>query len=253
MLHSGNTASGPLLSINDKYADLAVGTSKSVFVLGFGDLENSQLILDTRRKMFMNRPLKLNEYYANINCDISKKFILTFLVVVTRVTISADVMLVNDTISKSPLINDYITKLNKIDKAQLLTTAKTSTVFGNPPKTNIETDILINGDSVYYATDSKKYKLYTIASLDNETVILKAINSLDKNILTSRADNFYFKNFSVANFKNGDNVSIQYMDTSNYSVTELGKVIGVSNKNILVISKSGYSVLPTTKITVLKK
>jgi hypothetical protein len=242
VLHSGSIGGGSTPGRQDQYVDVANGAAKSVFVFGFGDLDNENLVRDAKLNMYYNRPLKKGEYYSNIATSITNKFIFGF-IHVTQVNVSSDVLRMNDSLSEV-FSNSFKEKTNV-------------TKISNQPHTNPQTSlvevktndgVVHVGDSVYFAGNSSDYKLYVVSSIGKENVLLLATNPYDKNTLTSKDRNFFIKNQQLNGFGSGDVVIAEIIDTYNSTVFEEGRILGVSSGYILVITKSGFHVLPEVKL-----
>ncbi|MCX6180399.1 MAG: hypothetical protein NT150_00535 [Bacteroidetes bacterium] len=87
--HYGSISSS---SINKpvKYEDVAIGVAQSSKNFFMGGLSQDALVLEARREMIKNRPLKFNEEY--VNCTVDFKESVFPLRRVTKVTVSADVV-----------------------------------------------------------------------------------------------------------------------------------------------------------------
>jgi hypothetical protein len=240
VFHSGNTTSGPLLSTNDQYIDIAKGTAESNTILGLvGDVSNDDLILTAKKEMYSLRPLRKGEYYSNITCDFAKKVILFGLVYHTRVTVSADVMKTGEE-STSGFSNAYFNIIRPlVAKAPVPEAVKPIVRNGY---------MLMNGDSVYYSTNEKKFLLYVATSVDKETVILKPTTRSGENQLVSLNNQFFMKNINWGSFKNGDKIKAELIDVYNTTVYEEGIILGSSDSIYLVLTQSGYHVVPETKM-----
>lgn len=70
--------------------DLVSAKNSATRILGFGGLNREALVLETKRKMYRQNPLKRGQVYANIGVDVRQAFYL--IADVTTVTVSADVV-----------------------------------------------------------------------------------------------------------------------------------------------------------------
>jgi hypothetical protein len=240
VFHSGNTTSGSLISVSDQYVDIAKGTAESNTILGLvGDVSNDHLILTAKKEMYSLRPLRKGEYYSNVTCDFAKKVILFGLVYNTRVTVSADVMKTGDEFA-SGFSNAYFNIIRPpVAKAAISEEVKPIARNGN---------ILMNGDSVYYSSNEKKFLLYVATSIDKETVILKPTTRSGENQLVSLNNRFFMKTINFGSFKNGDKIKAELIDVYNATVYEEGLILGSSDSFYLVLTQSGYHVVPETKV-----
>lgn len=232
IVHNGNVSSGPLLNINDRYVDIACGEAKSFLVFGIGNYENDKLLQDAKRDLFKHRPLAKNEYYANFTSDICRKYI--FFVAINKVSVCAEVL-------KNNVIDTNFLFFN--DKRVSQIKYKNDTLISNNTKTNNTSNVPLaysneihTGDSVYFCfVNSKKFNLYVATEIDIENVMLKSVDKLSKNVLTPLENTFYYKNKEFNNFKNGDRVTIEIEDDTRFTnKTFEGKILGVTNKTILV-------------------
>jgi hypothetical protein len=92
-----------------RYVDVAIGITHSKKIFGFGGLKQDALVLDAKREMQKNRPLKLNEVYANYTIDFKESY--WPFVEQTKVTVCADVLVfTNDTLC-DPYSENYKQKI----------------------------------------------------------------------------------------------------------------------------------------------
>ncbi len=77
-------------SENVIYNDLAIGTSQTNRILGFGGIRKDALLFEAKRQMITTRPLEAGEEYQNITIDVKHSFII--LLHRTKVTMTADVV-----------------------------------------------------------------------------------------------------------------------------------------------------------------
>ena len=232
--HSGSVSSGPLLHSSDQYSDIASGTSRSVFVLGFGNSKKIKLVQEAKKNLYLFRPLHKNEYYANFTTDINKKIIF-FVAGIIDVSVSADVLKSNDTTTAgfSNLFNSKI-------KPGI-------TINNNNPQKPIT---LLNGDSVYYSSNTKNYNLYTVSSLDKQTAVLNSVNPAFKNTLVPIAENtFFIKTGTFNNFKAGDKLETEVFDKFyNTFKKETCIIYGFSENTVLVKNTDGFYIIPREKL-----
>lgn len=247
VLHSGSVSSGPLLSAQASYVDMAKGKSKSVFMLGFGDLDNEDLVLQAKKNLYLSRPLLKDEYYSNFTTGFTNKYIVFGAVHVCKVTVSADVIK-SDPEALQPFGDDFKNKL----RPPLLRTDDSKTAQKLPeaeaPGRRANGNIIIAGDSVYYSTDSRNYTLFYVSSVEKETVLLIATNKTDKNILVPSEHLFFIKNIELDGFKSDQKVMATIQGSNNSTTSDEGQVMGISNRGILVKTSSGFYVLPSAKL-----
>jgi hypothetical protein len=241
--HTGGISSGPLLNIKDQYVDMVSGKSKSVFIFGFGNLKNDQLILNARKNMYLNRRLALNEYYSNLTTDISRKYIFFPFIQITKVAVSADVIKTNDSIDSrfghdfNKIITPFVELKNNASekiKAESLRNG----------------DELVNGDSVFYSMNSKNCPLYIVSNLDKESVILLSTDLKHKNILVPLNKNtFFIKNSSQGGYKNGSKVAVETFDLyEGKPIKMIGVVFGFSKSYALIKIEDQFYIHPVDKL-----
>jgi hypothetical protein len=98
-IHTGNTSSNAAVTDdNFRIMDLAIGQAQTKQVFGIGGLKPDALVLDAKRAMYRNYPLKAGQIYSNVTVDYKRSFYL--IVVTTMVTVSADVVQFNPTESQ---------------------------------------------------------------------------------------------------------------------------------------------------------
>lgn len=235
VLHNGNVSSGPLVNINDRYVDIARGEAKSVFVFGLGDLENDVLLFDAKNNLFINRPLQKGEYYANFTSDVSKKFIL-FFIAINKVTISAEVLRVNDT--SNTVLSKSFKDIIRINNEKLFFVSETDTFKVN--------------DKVYYNYDAdatintKNFNLYKIVAINKKEVNLKPMYSNKENevVIINNAI-FYSTTKNLKDYKIGDKVKAIVYDGIGGKSAEYGTIVATRNGFAIVQTLTGYySVAP---------
>jgi len=243
VIHSGGINSGPLLDIKDQYIDIVNGESRSVFILGFGNLKNDQLILLARKNMYSSRRLNINEYYSNLTTDISRKYILWPLIQITKVTVSADVLKANDSInpryghSFSKMITPFIdSKNNSSEKRQTIGLRNG--------------DEIVNGDSIFYYRNTKDCPLYVVSNIDKESVILLGTDPEHGNILVPISRNtFFIKNTIRNGFRFGSKVSLEIFDKLEGKDVQIkGLVFGFSKSYALIKAEEQFYIKPVDKI-----
>lgn len=234
VFHKGSISSGPLMNKSDRYVDIGLGKSQSLFVLGFGSLKNEDLLFKAKNNLFVNRPLHEDEYYSNFTTSITNKFIFGF-IHQTKVTVSADVMRSGDT-TKGAFSKEY---RRLIGSEKYLQTTKKS----DDNRIRTGGNLLVPGDSVYYSDDSKNYKLFTVLSADKENVLLKASSDAQNNLLTPRKNQFFVRNVIMDGYQSGGIVVLEYTDEHVNLIKEDAKIMGVSEKHALVKSKDKIQIL----------
>lgn len=241
--HSGNISSGPLLNVNDQYISIAKGESEAFIFLGIGGEFSNHMILEAKKNMYLTRPLKRGEYYANITCDFCKKVILFGLIYNTKVTVSADVLKISDA-----SLNDFSeSSTNKVNRPEI-EPGENKAKQNSDERDSKNGLVLHPGDSVYYAYNANKYVLYKVSSIDKENVMLDASLPSEKNRLVSLNNRFFLKNFTYSKRKNGDKVKVELPDVNNSYSIVTGIVLGVCDTDVLIETPSGQYVIPENKL-----
>jgi len=243
--HTGDVSGGPLMNKSDKYSDIGIGNSKSVFVFGIGDLSNEDLVLKAKKNLFFNRPLQEGEYYANFTTAITDKFFL-FVVHTTKVSVSADVLKSND--SDDGVFNKNFKRLINSDF-----------YFKNDKEVNsrkIEGNnhFVFPSDSVYYAEDSKNYGLYTVLHVYKNVIMLKSAAKPELNKAVPIEGEFFIKNLFVNGFKTGDTLRRLIINDSleKYEYEDV-IVLGVSQTKVLAKTKKDFIYTQPFRSCVKKK
>lgn len=87
----GNISSSSIdLSKDYQVYDIANGISKSTSLLGIGEHKRDSMILDAKKNLYLNYPLKSGYSYANFIVDFKTSFFWLFRT--TKVTVSADIV-----------------------------------------------------------------------------------------------------------------------------------------------------------------
>jgi hypothetical protein len=151
--HFGMISSSPL-NRNVVYEDIAYGVAQSGRCLGMGGLSQDALVLEAKRELMKNRPLKQDEQYQNFTVDFKRSFWPFF--AQTKVTVSADVIKFTEDKNSEPYSENYKAKLSRI---------------------NISNDLFSVGDSIIYDRTSKAI---LISFLDEKTVRIEYKTDNDK-------------------------------------------------------------------------
>lgn len=235
VLNSGNISSGPLLNSSDSYIDHATGESENLFIFGLGNLNKDKLLFEAKKNMYLNRPLKSNEYYSNFTSDISKK-IMFGIIFFTKATVSADVMKSNnnDTLIFSESFRKKITPFVE-PKSKLKPFVQTAAE---------------NGDTLYFSLNGNNYQLYVASFADKNSVILIPQFPESQNILVSNEKNlFFFKHKLNGDYKSGEVVKGEARDSFDNSIIAYEyKLLGFSKEKVLLQTADGFMTLPFNKI-----
>ncbi|MES2679239.1 MAG: hypothetical protein V4635_05110 [Bacteroidota bacterium] len=241
VVHSGSVSGGPVFNRQDKYIDIARGKSRDVAVFGFSNLMNDDLVQKAKENLYLQRPLKNDEYYSNFATSIASKYILLF-IHITKVTVSAEVLAAKDTV-KGRFGSTFTGKIHpEKDKQSNATSEKIRS------EARANGSMVMKGDSVYYSANAKDYQLYVVSDMNAETIMLLATNANTKNTLTSLKHPFFIKNIEMGGYKGGDKVVAEIIDANNLTEYEEGTVLGVSDDYFLVKTTHTFHVLPATRL-----
>lgn len=78
---------------NQKIEATAIGSSSAKYVLGIGGNNRSALVLEAKKNLYENFPLKQNQNYSNFSVDFKNSFY--FLFASQKVIVSADIVTIN--------------------------------------------------------------------------------------------------------------------------------------------------------------
>lgn len=93
-----------------EHIDIATGVATTTKIFGLGSVGKDALIREARQEMINNRPLVDAESYNNYTIDIKRtNFIIGWK---TKVTMSADVIIPKDTLSKPTFSGEYLAKMD---------------------------------------------------------------------------------------------------------------------------------------------
>lgn len=162
-IHSGSMSSHDI-SAKTKFVDVAYGTSNANYILGIGGLTQDAIINNAKKQLYVNRPLKAGEHYANFTIDIKHSYYL--LVSKQTVTVGADIVKETDKVDDNRFSESFL---------------KTIT----PDQTEINNNSLFSiGDRVML-TNYKKGVIETLKGsnrvtirLNNGKLVTKSINAI---------------------------------------------------------------------------
>jgi hypothetical protein len=90
-MHWGMMTGNASLSANNfKIVKMVTGTSKTTKFLGIGGLGKEGLVLEAKKDMLMNNPLKDGQALSNVTVDIKTSYLI--LVVTEKATVTADIV-----------------------------------------------------------------------------------------------------------------------------------------------------------------
>ena len=84
------TGNASLSSNNFKMVKMASGTSSTLKVFGLGGLANNAMVLNAKKDMLQNNPLKEGQALANVTVDFKNSII--FFLMTEKVTVTADII-----------------------------------------------------------------------------------------------------------------------------------------------------------------
>lgn len=161
--HTGSISSS-IIPGNYMYEDIAFGVSQTNQYFGMGGLSKDALVLEAKRQLFLNRPLKANESYANFTIDIKRTKIIVYNQ--TIVTVSADIVAKGDGIEFSRFSENYISRLNRPNLFESFFEVGDSII---DKKRNIGVIIGVEGKKKYrivYSTKDKTYRTKKVSAKD---------------------------------------------------------------------------------------
>lgn len=84
------SGSASLSSNNFKVVRMSTGTASTTKIFGFGGLAKDALVLEAKKDMMQNNPLREGQALANVTVDFKNSFM--FFVNTNKVTVTADVV-----------------------------------------------------------------------------------------------------------------------------------------------------------------
>jgi len=196
-----------------KYNDMAYGVSQTNQILGLGGLSKDALILEAKKELINNRPLKQNETYANFTVDFKRSFFPFYSQV--KATMSADVVSFTDDLQSDPYSEQYKSKL---------------------AHKSLVNKLFEIGDSVYL-DHHKQGVIISIEDIDRVRVLFKTKNGNTKTKILS-VKKIYTCEKSYKGYKAGD----MYLFTSNIKgnmVETSARIILLGMKEIIVRTGTG--------------
>ena len=89
--HYGTTSAGSAMITDENFnLDFAYGSAKTTKILGIGSFNRDGLVLDAKKDLYANYPLKPGQALGHVTVDFKTTFVL--LVTTTKVTISAEII-----------------------------------------------------------------------------------------------------------------------------------------------------------------
>ncbi len=116
--YMGITTGGASLSSNNfKIVRMTTGTASVRSILGFGVMGKDALVLEAKKNLLQNNPLKEKEALANVTVDFKNSYVL--IVHTQKVTVSADIVEFIEQTSNKPstkILNNKIIDNNSVEK-----------------------------------------------------------------------------------------------------------------------------------------
>lgn len=84
------TGNASLSSNNFKTMKMVTGTAKATKIFGLGGLGKDALVLEAKKDMLMNYPLKDGQALANVTVDFKTSYV--FFVITEKATVTADIV-----------------------------------------------------------------------------------------------------------------------------------------------------------------
>lgn len=244
VFHSGNITSGPLLSANDRYIDIARGEAKCTNFLGIINVGSNTLLLDAKKDLYNNRPLNKNEYYSNFTADFTKSWVLG-VILETKVVVSAEILHEADTLVSHPFTQTF-KNLSNPDKSQGYFVSEKDTFYTN--------------EIIYYSVIGQYYyEKRKIIAISGRNLNLKPIYSTEPNITIDLNNyEFYSTSKSYSGFTAGDSVNVEKfslarrLDSTVPKKMRKGLVLALKADRALIATKSGKDNYPYNKLYKLK-
>ncbi len=230
--HSGQMTSNPYLyDANHELIALAIGTSSTTKLFGVGGLSTDALVLEAKKNLYSNYPLKRGQAYSNLSVDF--KTSLYFVVFTTQVTISADIVQI-DTVNYKDA--EYQPIFESIRINQIISTGE-----------------ICLGDTVKTLLSNKTYEYVVIKINSNFSCLLNPLNSTITKIKSvDRIEIYLTKNSNNKSFpfKIDQKVQINKSDGKQSD----GTIIGLGIIDALIEEKQGEDIIVTKILyTDLKK
>lgn len=191
-----------------KYVDIAYGVAQTNRYFGFGGNCQDALVLEARRNLIKNRPLKPNEEYANITVDFKSTYWPFY--IQNKATLCADVVRFSNDTTSDPYTETYKNKL-------------LGKLFSN--------DLFSIGDSIV----DEKFKQGVVVSFeDNDNVRIVYKTSKDKfRTKIMPINKIYTTNKSYKGHKVGD-IFYYPVPNSNPERKTSGKIMALGLNSLII-------------------
>jgi len=211
-MHQGMISSSSL-NRNVMYEDIAYGVSQTNKVFGFGGLSKDALVLEAKRELINNRPLKENEAYANFTVDYKRSFFPFYNQ--TKATMSADVVRFMDESLSDPYSEKYKRKL---------------------ACKSLANELFVIGDSVSIDRLGEGV-IVSIEDIDKVRVLIKTTKGNSKTKLFSTSK-IFTKSKDYRGYKVGD-MYIYSRSIKGNLVKTSGRIIALGLKKIIIKDAGG--------------
>lgn len=213
--YSGTTSSNVTYNGNNaEIIDIVSAKNSVTRIFGIGGLDKEALILETKRKMYHQNPLKKGQVYANIGIDVKQAFYL--IADVTTVTVSADVLLFYNDSTEHKVFFKLNNQTASLDRKQVIAPLS-----------------FTEGQSIYFLSNNE-VKTGKIQSVFDDQ--LRISTSGKESFYVDKAKSFYKSDLS-------DPSSLERVSFKDGETTIQGYVVGYNEKSFVVKHKEQLSVI----------
>lgn len=214
-VHSGMmTGNAALSDSNFEIVDFAVGTSETIKILGVGGLNTDAMVLDAKRNLYENHPLKKGQALANVTVDFKTSNLL--FVMKTKVTVSAEIVDFNPNEKNISYVNDTLLDTDtKDDNSFFKNGERVFVKVAEEIKSGRVIDLRSNKIVVQYFDHKNRFRSKQIAP--------------DKAFISQPKK----KNSKRFNYEIGDQVFVKVSDQPDSKIS--ARVVGLGQDSALVI------------------
>jgi len=216
--HYGSIGSSSNLR-NVKYEDIACGVTQTSTLFGIGGLSQDAMVMEAKRNLYQNRPLKAKEEYANFTLDFKNTYFPFYSQ--TKLTVSADVIKFMDDSVSEPYSDNYKKKIaNK----------------------TLSTNLFAIGDSIF----DKQKKEATIISVENEDHVRILYKTKKNKYKTRRVsiNNIYSTRKTYNDLKIGARFVFDKELASFDTEKSSGRILAFGVKEIMLYSRQSIIFVP---------
>lgn len=193
---------------NAEVIDIVSAKTSVTRILGLGGTDREAIILETKRKMYRQNPLKKGQVYANMGVDVKNAFYL--IANIETFTVSADVIQFYEDTTEHMVFSKL---------------ARKTTSYDNEKTVNSSTSVGFSGQSPVYFLDNKEVKKGKIVSILDDLLKVK----------TENGDSFYvdlIKCFHIIDYsKESELKEVRFQDGE--SIVK-ALVVGYNDKALVV-------------------